>query len=96
VDDPPAGYDIPTIMTRMTPWNFSRAMVELQLTFRRIGLCLSHDSTRAQAEAYLSTFTTSFLEHALDPEETDLVADVLRGLSGFVADQVSLDFCDSF
>lgn len=75
-------------MNHITPWNFSHAKVELQLTLKQISLALSHEETKARAEAELKAFTTSFLERQLDVQETDLVADILRGINGKVAEQV--------
>ncbi len=75
-------------MNHITPWNFSHAKVELQLTLKQISLALSHDETRPHAEAELEAFTTSFLERQLDIQEMDLVADILRGINGKVAEQV--------
>lgn len=86
-------YDLQTIVTRLNPWGFSRAMIELQLTLKQMGEGLTRPESRAQAEIDLTKFTTSFLGHPLSPEETDLVADVLRGINGFVAEQVSILSC---
>ncbi|KAF8330831.1 uncharacterized protein EI90DRAFT_3124044 [Cantharellus anzutake] len=83
----PANYMFSAIMSHITPWNFSHAKVELQLTLKQISVSLSHDETRPNAEAELEAFTTSFLERQLDVQETDLVADILRGINGKVAEQ---------
>jgi hypothetical protein len=72
----------------MNPWNFSRTMIELRLIFRHIGLGISQPDTSERAKEDLSKFTASFMEHSLDPEETDVVGDVLRGLDGTVAEEV--------
>jgi mediator of RNA polymerase II transcription subunit 12 len=79
------------ICTRLNPWGFSRSAIELQLTFKRLCDGAAGSDTRAQAESDLEKFTTSFLGHALTPGETDLVADVLRGISGPVAERVSVN-----
>jgi mediator of RNA polymerase II transcription subunit 12 len=72
----------------MTPWNFSTAMIELQVSFKRLTIALTNETERAQAHQAMDTFASGFFEHTLDAEQTDLVADVLRGMHGVLAERV--------
>lgn len=49
---------------------------------------LSKPDTQVEAEANLETFADSFFGHTLTAEETDLIAEVLRGIRGSVAAKV--------
>lgn len=64
-------------------------MIELQLSFKRLSIALTNEDERAQAEKSMSAFAAGFFEHTLDPEQTDMVADVLRGMHGLLAERVS-------
>lgn len=83
-------FDIGAILPLMTPWNFSTAIIELQLAFKRLSIALTNEDERLQAETSMSSFAAGFFEHTLDAEQTDLVADVLRGMHGLLAERVSV------
>lgn len=53
------------------------------------GLELSSGPTKAKAEQEIKGFMAGMFYRDLHPEETDLTAQVLHGLSGPVATQVS-------
>jgi mediator of RNA polymerase II transcription subunit 12 len=73
----------------MTPWNFLTAMTELQVSFKRLTIAFANEQERARAQRAMDAFTSGFFEHALDAEQTDLIADVLRGMHGVLAERVS-------
>jgi mediator of RNA polymerase II transcription subunit 12 len=81
--------NIQTILPLMTQWNFSMAMTELQVSFKRLTIALANENERARAQQAMHAFVSGFFEHALEPEQTDLVADVLRGMHGVLAERVS-------
>lgn len=81
-------FNFDAILPLMTPWNFSTAMIELQLSFKRLSIALTNEEERALAEKSMTAFAAGFFEHTLDPEQTDLVADVLRGMNGLLAERV--------
>lgn len=64
-------------------------MMELQLAFKRLAIALADERERGEAQRSMSAFTEGFFEHTLDPEQTDLVAGVLHGMHGALAERVS-------
>lgn len=80
----------------MTPWNFSTAMIELQVSFKRLTLALASETERAQAQQAMDAFALGFFEHTLDAQQTDLVADVLRGMDGVLAERVNASLLIAF
>lgn len=83
------GFDWRTLSSFLSPWRYSRTAIELQLALRSLGGGLRDDATREKAEEDLSKFGSSFFGQSLTCEETDLIADMLRGISGVVACKVS-------
>lgn len=79
------------IFSQLNAWGFSRASIELRLTLERMGSGLEASDARAKtkAEEDIQSFMTGLFSRDLHPEETDLTADVLRGITGAVATQVS-------
>ncbi|EJD35643.1 hypothetical protein AURDEDRAFT_117332 [Auricularia subglabra TFB-10046 SS5] len=73
------------ISSRVNPWTFARTSINLHLTLQELVKGLGEETTRAQAERDLDTFTARLFDSAVTAEETDLLADVLRGISGPVA-----------
>lgn len=53
------------------------------------GLESNERAAKAKAEADINGFMTGLFSRVLDPEETDLTADVLAGIGGAVAGRVS-------
>lgn len=73
------------ISSRVNPWTFARTSINLHLTLQELVKDLGEEPTRAQAERDLDTFTAGLFDSAVTAEETDLLADVLRGIAGPVA-----------
>jgi mediator of RNA polymerase II transcription subunit 12 len=82
-------FDWRTPPSILSPWRYSRTAIELQLALRCLGAGLRDDATREKAEEDLFQFGSSFFGQSLTCEETDLIADMLRGISGVVACKVS-------
>lgn len=80
------------IFSQLNAWGFSRASIELRLTLERMGSGLESSDARAKAKAEedIQSFMTGLFSRDLHPEETDLTADVLRGITGAVATQVRM------
>src|SRR4051812_35823350 len=76
------------ISAKVNPWTFSRMSVNLHLTLQDLARGLVDEHTRHQAERDLETFLEGLFDNTVTAEETDLVADVLRGISGPVAAKV--------
>ncbi|KZT32862.1 hypothetical protein SISSUDRAFT_472618 [Sistotremastrum suecicum HHB10207 ss-3] len=73
--------DWETITSRLTPWDFAKTTAKVQLT-----LCdFERDATSGEAHEELEKFTAGFFDRPTTPEQTDLVADVVRGITGVVA-----------
>ncbi|KAG8934799.1 RNA polymerase II mediator complex subunit [Tulasnella sp. 418] len=77
--------DWESLFAGMNAWGFSRSSIELQLTLKHMSSGMDHEDTKAKAEKDLQRFMTGFFGRTLDMEETDLLADVLYGISGRVA-----------
>ncbi|KAF8532506.1 hypothetical protein JB92DRAFT_3138291 [Gautieria morchelliformis] len=78
-------FDWRTLSSFLSPWRYSRTAIELQLALRSLGAGLRDDATKDQARKDLWEFGSSFFGQSLTSEETDLIADMLRGISGVVA-----------
>lgn len=78
------------VFAQLNAWGFSRASIELRLTLESMGsgLELASGPTKAKAEHEIKGFMSGLFCRDLHPEETDLTAQVLDGLSGPVATQV--------
>ncbi|KAG8908829.1 RNA polymerase II mediator complex subunit [Tulasnella sp. 403] len=78
-----------SIFGQLNAWGFSRASVELRLTLERMGSGLESDDEEAKQKAGkdIHYFMTGMFVRDMDPEETDLTADVLKGIGGAVAAQ---------
>lgn len=77
------------VFAQLNAWGFSRASIELRLTLESMGsgLELASGPTKAKAEQEIKGFMSGLFFRDLHPEETDLTAQVLDGLSGPVATQ---------
>ena len=71
-------------------------MIELQVSFKRLTLALASETERAQAQQAMDAFALGFFEHTLDAQQTDLVADVLRGMDGVLAERVNASLLIAF
>ncbi|KAG8895233.1 RNA polymerase II mediator complex subunit, partial [Tulasnella sp. 417] len=98
VDDGPEGHsgapsepssEWRAVFAQLNAWGFSRASIELRLTLESMGsgLALTSGPTKAKAEHEIKGFMAGLFCRDLHPEETDLTAQVLDGLSGPVATQ---------
>ena len=81
-------FDWRTLSSFLSPWRYSRTAIELQLALRSLGAGLRDDATKDKAGEDLWEFGSSFFGQSLTSEETDLIADMLRGISGVVACKV--------
>ncbi|KZV96289.1 hypothetical protein EXIGLDRAFT_435689 [Exidia glandulosa HHB12029] len=77
-----ATTDWQNISSRVNPWTFARTSINLHLTLQELVKGLVTEETRPQAERDLDTFTAGLFDSAVTAEETDLLGDVLRGISG--------------
>ncbi|KAF8299261.1 hypothetical protein DL93DRAFT_2173589 [Clavulina sp. PMI_390] len=76
-------FDIGSILSLMNPWSIPTAMMELQLSFKRLTIAMTDGNQREEAMNAMSTF----FQHSLAPEQTDLVAGVLQGMQGVLAER---------
>ncbi|KAF8590944.1 hypothetical protein K439DRAFT_1120420 [Ramaria rubella] len=78
-------FDWHTLSSILSPWRYSRTAIELQLALRSLGAGLHNDMTKDKAGKDLVEFGSTFFGQPLTSGETDLIADMLRGISGVVA-----------
>jgi mediator of RNA polymerase II transcription subunit 12 len=83
-----SAFDWRTLSSFLSPWRYARTAIELQLALRSLGAGLRDEQTKEKASRDLSAFGSSFFGQPLTSEETDLIADMLRGVSGVVACKV--------
>ncbi|GJJ06592.1 hypothetical protein Clacol_000785 [Clathrus columnatus] len=74
-----------TLSSFLSPWRYARTAIELQLALRSLGANLRDPELKEAASKDLYEFGSSFFGQPLSSEETDLIADMLRGISGIVA-----------
>ncbi|KAG8709991.1 RNA polymerase II mediator complex subunit [Ceratobasidium sp. 395] len=73
------------ILTRIDPWGVTKASLDLHLTLRLLESSLEQDSSRAEAKERLADFSSSLFGRGMSSQSSDLVAGVLKGISGPVA-----------
>ncbi|KAF8530471.1 hypothetical protein BU17DRAFT_35400 [Hysterangium stoloniferum] len=78
-------FDWRTLSSFLSPWRYARTAIELQLALRTLGAGLRDEELKDKARNDLCAFGSSFFGQPLTSEETDLIADMLRGISGVVA-----------
>lgn len=77
-----------TLSSFLSPWRYARTAIELQLALRSLAAGLRDEQMKEKAAKDLTEFGSSFFGQSLSSEETDLIADMLRGISGVVACKV--------
>jgi len=75
----PTVYDWRKVVTRLTPWRWSRSVLELQLSLKQLAIRSSSESTAPEAEALLANLTRTVFERNLSSDETDLICEGLAG-----------------
>ena len=83
-----ASSGLQNISAKVDPWTFSRMSINVHLTLQELAKGLLDESTKVQTVRDINTFTMGLFENVAVAEETDLLADVLRGISGPVAGKV--------
>ncbi|CAE6538597.1 unnamed protein product [Rhizoctonia solani] len=73
------------ILTRIDPWGVTKASLDLHLTLKLLESSLEQDSSRAEAKERLADFSSSLFGRGMSSQSSDLVAGVLKGISGPVA-----------
>ncbi|CAE7226860.1 unnamed protein product [Rhizoctonia solani] len=73
------------ILPRIDPWGVTKASLDLHLTLRLLESSLEQDSSRAEAKERLADFSSSLFGRGMSSQSSDLVAGVLKGISGPVA-----------
>ncbi|KAJ1304311.1 hypothetical protein OPQ81_005471 [Rhizoctonia solani] len=73
------------ILTRIDPWGLTKASLDLHLTLKLLESSLEQDSSRAEAKERLADFSSSLFGRGMSSQSSDLVAGVLKGISGPVA-----------
>ncbi|QRV93786.1 mediator complex subunit Med12 [Ceratobasidium sp. AG-Ba] len=73
------------ILARIDPWGVTKASLDLHLTLKLLESSLEQDSSRAEAKERLAEFSSSLFGRGMSSQSSDLVAGVLKGISGPVA-----------
>ncbi|KAH7096964.1 hypothetical protein BKA62DRAFT_482581 [Auriculariales sp. MPI-PUGE-AT-0066] len=80
-----ASSGLQNITAKVDPWTFSKMSINVHLTLQDLAKGLDDEQKRSQTERDIETFTDGLFGYRVAADETDLLADVLRGISGPVA-----------
>lgn len=72
-------YDWRKVVTCLTPWRWSRSVLELQISLKQLAIRASTEATAPAAEALLGSLTRTVFERNLSSDETDLICEGLAG-----------------